>query len=62
MEILLVNTSDVQVQPTIVNAETGQRTEVFIQPKSRAKLPAGFEMDTQWSAQNPSVKSHTLQN
>lgn len=62
MEILLVNTSEVQVQPVIVNDATGERTEVFLQPKSRAKIPQGFDLDPQWACQNTCVKVHTLQN
>lgn len=53
---LLINDSPTQVAVTVIDCITGEKDEVFIQPMSRARIAARFDVSPVTLSRNPRLK------
>jgi len=60
-QFLVINKVEERRTVKIRNSDTGAVDEIFLQPKSRAKLPDGFSVDPEWLRNNSAtVVVHAL--
>ena len=60
-QFLVINKVEERRTVKIRNSDTGAVDEIFLQPRSRAKLPEGFSVDPEWLRNNSDkVAVHAL--
>lgn len=56
MATIILNPTDVQVHPQVMDKQTGSLDTLNVQPKSRVTVPDNFELTEEWVRANPQCK------